>query len=207
MVKSVLKYKLAIEDLECEKLEDKIYELAEASGDPQFYLEEGDFLTGNNAYLKFTPNNNNNKKSQYFNEETIYANSSIDDRNSVFYKSVRGYDIDIAILPEGIKKRSILPEDKEIRPVIFKHFRTGSKREINSGSSFDRYHDTEFKLLEYLATKIETQKKSTGFEGEIFGHITLYTRKIPCFSCDYVLIQFHEMYPNISVEVSYFKEN
>ncbi len=183
-------------DLICENLDERIYNLAEATDDPQFFKEEGDFSTGNYAYLKFTPNNSNNKISQYFNEESIYANSSLDDFNSIFYKSVTGHDIDIATLPEDIDERS-----------IFKHFRTGSKREINSGSSFKRYHDTEFKLLEYLAKKIETQIRRNGFEGEILGDIELYTLRIPCLSCDYVLIQFHEMYPKISVKVSYTKEN
>ncbi|MCH7320282.1 hypothetical protein LZ480_00150 [Solibacillus sp. MA9] len=95
---------------------------------------------------------------------------------------------------------AIIPENK-----LFDTFKTGEKRDINSGA-FERIHDTEYKLLATLANKLELQKEENCFKGDLIGNIELYTRKIPCLSCDFVLIQFNRMYPRISIKV-YYEEN
>lgn len=152
VAKSVLKFKIPDGheiEIECALLESEIESLAEEFDSLGFSREIAGLLSGNSALLKFTPNNSNNRMSQYFDEEVIYSNSSIADGDSVFCKSVVGHDIDIAILPDNVEA------------TYLKTFRTGSNREINAGSPFERYHDTEFKLLECLVCKIENQKNLT----------------------------------------------
>ncbi|GAB1534358.1 MULTISPECIES: deaminase domain-containing protein [Brevibacillus] len=57
-----------------------------------------------------------------------------------------------------------------------------------------RDDDTEFKILNNIA-------KDLGDRPETKGKITLFTEKDTCGSCNYVISQFKEKYPNIVIEV------
>ncbi|WP_334073959.1 MULTISPECIES: deaminase domain-containing protein [Paenibacillus] len=57
-----------------------------------------------------------------------------------------------------------------------------------------RDDDTEFKILNNIA-------KDLGDKPEIKGKITLFTEKDTCGSCNYIISQFKEKYPNIEIEV------
>jgi hypothetical protein len=62
---------------------------------------------------------------------------------------------------------------------------------------WDRHVDAESKLLEILNLAFHQNSK---------GLVKLYTKKIPCLSCDSVIYKFLEEHPNIEMEV-YFEEN
>ena len=58
------------------------------------------------------------------------------------------------------------------------------------------YKDSENKLLEWLGSKYESNP-------DVEGIVDLYTERRPCLSCDAVIDQFSEMFPNIIVNVTY----
>lgn len=64
------------------------------------------------------------------------------------------------------------------------------------GEGFDRFTDSESKILEEIASK---------FPITASGSIQLFTDNQTCSSCEYVIQKFEEMYPNIDIEVYYEK--
>lgn len=112
---------------------------------------------------------------------SIYANSGLSKRIS------SSNSIPIAYVP-----------NQESR--VFEQYtiRTTPKRDINSGS-IPRIHDSEYKLLEYIARGLE-------FNSAAYGEINLYTKLQPCLSCDIVFVNFTRMFPNIKIAVYYEKE-
>jgi hypothetical protein len=62
---------------------------------------------------------------------------------------------------------------------------------------WNRDVDSESKILEYF---------STTFGNGMSGNINLYTRKIPCLSCDSVIYRFLHDNPDVNLDV-YFEEN
>ena len=63
---------------------------------------------------------------------------------------------------------------------------------------FQRDVDTEAKILEEVAYRLGNNSSAT-------GNIVLYTERSPCFSCQRVILQFQQRYPNIKVNVFYSK--
>ena len=59
----------------------------------------------------------------------------------------------------------------------------------------DRKYDSEYKLLEEIASRYTQNQKLT-------GTIELFTQREMCISCEYVLGQFQQMFPNIKVTVT-----
>jgi hypothetical protein len=58
----------------------------------------------------------------------------------------------------------------------------------------DRKYDTEYKLLEEIASRY-TQNKN------VQGKIELFTERPPCLSCQNIIGQFRQVFPNIELNV------
>ncbi|OKP83154.1 hypothetical protein A3842_00665 [Paenibacillus sp. P3E] len=61
------------------------------------------------------------------------------------------------------------------------------------GAEFDRFHDTEAKILEDIASQIKNPS--------IRGKIDLYTELPACQSCSNVILEFRRMFPNIELNI------
>lgn len=87
-------------------------------------------------------------------------------------------------------------------PSYFNSLVVSPARSVNCNENcWGRKNDTEIKLLEYIASKLNPKRVSNMAIENIYGEIHLYTKLSPCFSCDYVLLQFGKMFPNIVVNV------
>ncbi|MBK1988889.1 hypothetical protein A0J48_015310 [Sphaerospermopsis aphanizomenoides BCCUSP55] len=71
------------------------------------------------------------------------------------------------------------------KQLMFKTFEVGGHR---------RDLDSEYKILEAIAKRFSNNK-------EIKAKIELFTEREPCNSCDYVIKQFRETFPNIQLNV------
>lgn len=60
------------------------------------------------------------------------------------------------------------------------------------GNEYPRYHDTEAKILENIASQIESSATR--------GKIVLYTEQEPCDSCKNIISEFRERFPHIELE-------
>ena len=89
---------------------------------------------------------------------------------------------------------SLLPDASPFKPL-----NVNSDYIINGDKAYLRNVDSEFKILSDI-------QKSLGSNYKASGKITLYTDLSPCPSCEYVINQFAEMYPNIEIEVVYSKK-
>ena len=67
---------------------------------------------------------------------------------------------------------------------------------VDGGGAYYRYNDTEYKILNEIATRI-------GDNPEVSGHIKMYSDLKSCPSCQHVIKQFQARYPKIKVEVIY----
>ncbi|MCG3795995.1 hypothetical protein CON78_26080 [Bacillus toyonensis] len=77
---------------------------------------------------------------------------------------------------------------------VFKHIDVGKARNIKCEPSHPRQGDSEAKILERLAEIFVLNSR---------GVVHLYTQYEPCLSCDYEIIQFLEMFPNIELVINY----
>lgn len=66
--------------------------------------------------------------------------------------------------------------------------------EVPPGHS--RAYDSEYKLLEELAARYAQTP-------EVIGTIKLFTERPPCASCSFVIEQFRQRFPNITLTVTY----
>ena len=66
--------------------------------------------------------------------------------------------------------------------------------EVPPGHS--RAYDSEYKLLEELATRYAQTP-------EVIGTIKLFTERPPCASCSFVIEQFRQRFPNITLTVTH----
>jgi len=86
-----------------------------------------------------------------------------------------------------------------------------SKRVFNTSvvGAFDRYVDTEAKILEELASKLGAIKKADGTivwgNTNAKGIVNLFTELEPCPSCSSVIEQFRNVYKDITVNVIWKK--
>ncbi|WP_341201108.1 deaminase domain-containing protein [Planomicrobium okeanokoites] len=117
---------------------------------------------------------------------TFFAHSTIDEKNENTWAKNQD-TIEIAFLPPV--------EERKFEKYIFK---TTPNRDINSGD-IPRIHDTEYKLLENIASYLK-------FESSVKGEIKVYTTLQPCFSCDSVFLEFNRCFPEVRIDVFYKKE-
>lgn len=71
----------------------------------------------------------------------------------------------------------------------------------NGEGAYDRTEDSEVKLLEDIAHRLN-MKKGT-IDETMEGTIYLATDRAPCLSCSGVIDQFQKMFPNVKVVVIY----
>jgi len=69
---------------------------------------------------------------------------------------------------------------------------------VDGADGWDRIVDTESKILEDVSSKLKIINNPS-------GNIKLYTDLKPCPSCENVIKQFKDKYPNINIEVIYTK--
>ena len=113
------------------------------------------------------------------------------------YGNVATADVDIA----GIKKEFYAHskinsfEDKGSNIAEFSYLKSESERNFSSYKidRYPRYHDTEAKILEDIASQIK--------EPNISGTINLFTERPPCESCSNIIEEFKEKFPNIELNV------
>lgn len=67
---------------------------------------------------------------------------------------------------------------------------------VNGEGAWSRDVDTEYKMLSDIQSRLGDNYNAS-------GTIKLYTELEPCPSCQSVIEQFKQMYPNIDVEVVY----
>ncbi|MCC2458308.1 deaminase domain-containing protein [Bacillus cereus] len=77
---------------------------------------------------------------------------------------------------------------------VLKHIDVGKAKNIECNGSHPRQGDSEAKILEKLA-EIFVQNS--------VGIVHLYTQYEPCLSCDYEIIQFLGMFPQIELIINY----
>ncbi len=78
-----------------------------------------------------------------------------------------------------------------------RHFDTlkvNSQQIVDGVNAYDRMFDSEAKILEEIAAKL-------GNKTGVTGTINLYTERACCPSCEYVIQQFQQKYPNIIINV------
>ena len=78
----------------------------------------------------------------------------------------------------------------------FKTVEVNGSNVINGEGAWPRDVDTEYKILSDIQSKLGDNPSAS-------GKIKLYTELEPCPSCQGIIEQFKEMYPNIDIEVIY----
>ena len=81
---------------------------------------------------------------------------------------------------------------------IFNALNVNSSNVINGENAFSRTVDTEYKIFTDIANSIPNRTVS--------GTVVIYTELKPCVSCDTVISQFSEMYPNVKITILYNTE-
>ena len=84
---------------------------------------------------------------------------------------------------------------------IFETIDVNSPNIVNGPNAFNRCIDTESKILEDIAHQLGYNTFSV--DKSIVGNVYLITERTPCPSCERVIAQFKEMFPNVSVEIKY----
>jgi hypothetical protein len=74
---------------------------------------------------------------------------------------------------------------------IFKNYEPSASS--LDGTKFDRFHDTEVKILEDIASKIK--------DPNAFGSIDLFTELPACQSCSNIILEFRKKFPNIKLSI------
>ena len=77
----------------------------------------------------------------------------------------------------------------------FNYYNVDGNNIINT-ANWARDVDTEYKILTEVSNLLGSNYNAT-------GKIVLYTEKIPCISCENVIAEFNETYPNIELVVVY----
>lgn len=93
-----------------------------------------------------------------------------------------------------IKTISLKPKEGQAR---FKTLCVNQSGAVEGYDCWQRNVDTEFKILEDLASRLK--------DSSVSGNVRLYTELYPCPSCWNVMKQFLAAYPNVQMEVLYRK--
>jgi hypothetical protein len=117
-----------------------------------------------------------------------YANASIDGLTKTEYYAHSGIQELTGELGTRVPDISLKPTNPD-----FKSLNVNPQNTINGEGAWDRIVDTEFKILDEISKKLNGRNAS--------GTIKLFTELPPCPSCDDVILQFLQKYPNIKIEV------
>lgn len=120
-----------------------------------------------------------------------YAKANIEGVSKTDYFAHSAINTEIpSVQGSGI---SIQPEHD-----IFNALNVNSSNVINGENAFSRTVDTEYKIFTDIANSIPNRTVS--------GTVVIYTELKPCVSCDTVISQFSEMYPNVKITILYNTE-
>ena len=78
----------------------------------------------------------------------------------------------------------------------FEAIRVNGNNIVDGEGAWLRDIDAEYKILSDI-------QKELGDNYTASGHIKLYTELEPCISCQRMIEQFKQMYPNIDIEIIY----
>lgn len=116
-----------------------------------------------------------------------YAKANIEGVSKTDYFAHSAINTEIpSVQGSGI---SIQPEND-----VFNALNVNSSNVINGENAFSRAVDTEYKIFTDIANSIPNRSAS--------GTVVIYTELKPCVSCDTVIAQFSEMYPNVKQPLS-----
>ncbi len=102
---------------------------------------------------------------------------------------INGMPYDSGVISSG-------PKDVTISEV-FDPLNVNSKQQIDGEGGWLRNTDSEFKILNRLANQLGAEKG--GVYPEVTGEITIVSERNFCPSCEGVINQFQQMYPNVKV--------
>ena len=144
---------------------------------------DGGFLKNANAIKDKLPTWAKNKGNFGYSEVDI---DGLDNTQFFAHSSIQ--TVIPSVKDSGI---SIKPESSP-----FKTVEVNGSNVINGEGACPRDVDTEYKILSDIQSKLGDNPSAS-------GKIKLYTELEPCPSCQGVIEQFKEMYPNIDIEVIY----
>ena len=108
-----------------------------------------------------------------------FAHSGVDHKGEISSVAIR-----------GIENISIRPKKARFTVLC-----VNRGDEIEGEDCFPRYSDTEFKIVEELASRLP--------DSSVRGRVRLYTDLPPCASCRHVMQQFVDAYPHVQLQVLY----
>lgn len=82
-------------------------------------------------------------------------------------------------------------------PQVFETLKVNSRQQVNGEGSWLRTTDSEYKMLNTLANRIGAKKGE--IHPEITGELKIVSERKFCPSCNYVIQQFQQMFPNVKL--------
>ena len=113
------------------------------------------------------------EKTEYF------AHSGVDRKSEISSVAIR-----------GIENISLRPKKGRFEVLC-----VNRGDEVEGEDCFPRYSDTEYKILEEMASRLP--------DPAVRGRVRLYTDLPPCASCRHVMRQFLDAYPHVQLQVLY----
>ena len=108
-----------------------------------------------------------------------FAHSGVDRKGEISSVAIR-----------GIETISLRPKKGRFEVLC-----VNREDEIEGEDCFPRYSDTEYKILEEMASRMP--------DSSVRGRVRLYTDLPPCASCRHVMKQFLDAYPHVQLQVLY----
>ena len=145
------------------------------------------------------------------NGNVAYTEICIDGHNVKKYKAISKNDsIDGFVNLLGEKNTATDPKRK-FRTEWLNRSGDITNDEAEIAKSYNRCVDTEAKTLEQIANDFDDYIKSNSITGkqikpsDIKGTINMFTERKPCKSCEKVIEQFMEMFPNVTLNVYWIR--
>ena len=115
-------------------------------------------------------------------------------------------------LPKLTRTTSIVEQMDAYRggvSVPGRHFKYKVRLSNDDSLTLDRPSDTEASLLEYVHDQLQSYMNahSVATPADLRGRMTVYTELTPCDSCQNIIRQFKEEYPNIELNVYFSFKN
>ena len=112
-------------------------------------------------------------------KEEYFAHSGVDRKSELSSVAIR-----------GIENISIRPKKGRFEVLC-----VNREDAVEGEDCFPRYSDTEYKILEDLASRLP--------DPSVSGRVRIYTDLPPCASCRHVMQQFLDAYPHVQLQVLY----
>lgn len=106
-------------------------------------------------------------------------------------------DVDVPGIKDNFVAHSKINDvlDKGFDIADFSYLKSENERIFTSyvNDQYPRYHDTEAKILEDIASQIT--------DPNVSGKINLYSELPCCQSCSNIILEFRRMFPNIELNI------